>query len=89
MSSAKSWPKQALGQAQAKESIHAASRYGIIAAVKRHLPAGTDLNAMDSSTYKPLHFSAREGHREVVELLIANGAVVNAKTAQELKAEEK
>ena len=35
---------------------------------------------MDSSTYKPLHFSAREGHKEVVELLIANGAVVNAKS---------
>ena len=27
----------------------------------------------------PLHYAAHEGHKEVVELLIAKGAVVNAK----------
>ena len=45
MSSTKSWHNQALGQAQAKESIDAASRYGIIEAIKQHLDAGTDVNA--------------------------------------------
>jgi ankyrin repeat protein len=58
--------------------IHQAAIDGDIQAVKQHIAAGTDLNAMDSSTYHPLHFSAREGHKEVVELLIANGARVNA-----------
>ncbi len=31
----------------------------------------------------PLHYAVHEGHKEVVELLIANGAVVNAKDHEE------
>ena len=77
MSSAKSWHNQALGQAQAKESIDAASRYGIIEAIKRHLAAGTDVNAKASRGWTPLHSVAT---KEVAELLIANGADVNAKS---------
>jgi ankyrin repeat protein len=76
MSSAKSWHNQALGQAQAKESIDAASRYGIIEAIKRHLAAGTDVNAKASRGWTPLHSVAT---KEVAELLIAKGADVNAK----------
>jgi len=77
MSSAKSWHNQALGQAQAKESIDAASRYGIIEAIKQHLAAGTDVNAKASRGWTPLHSVAT---KEVAELLIANGADVNAKS---------
>ena len=76
MSSAKSWHNQALGQAQAKESIDAASRYGIIEAIKRHLAAGTDVNAKASRGWTPLHSVAT---KEVAELLIAKGADVNAR----------
>ena len=72
MSSAKSWHNQA----QAKESIDAASRYGIIEAIKRHLAAGTDVNAKASRGWTPLHSVAT---KEVAELLIAKGADVNAK----------
>ena len=77
MSSAKSWHNRALGQAQAKESIDAASRYGIIEAIKRHLAAGTDVQ--DEGDWTPLHHAAGGGHKEIAELLIAKGADVNAK----------
>ena len=40
---------------------------------------GTDVNAKTGLDATPLHFAAREGHKELVELLIANGADVNAK----------
>ena len=75
MSSAKSWHNQA----QAKESIDAASRYGIIEAIKRHLDAGTDVNAKDEDGYTPLYAVAGGGHKEIAELLIAKGADVNPK----------
>jgi ankyrin repeat protein len=38
-----------------------------------------DVNAKDDNGWTPLHAAAREGHKEIVELLIANGADVNAK----------
>ena len=76
MSSAKSWHNQALGQAQAKESIDAASRYGIIEAIKRHLVAGTDVNAKDKHGGTPLHRAAYKGQKEIIELLITKGANV-------------
>ena len=81
MSSAKSWPNQALGQAQAKESIDAASRYGIVEAIKRHLAAGTDVNAKDDLSRTPLDYA--EG--ELADLLRKHGG----KTGEELKAEGK
>ena len=79
MSSAKSWHNQALGQAQAKESIDAASRYGIIEAIKRHLAAGTDVNAKNVVGQTTLIIAAWIGHKEIAELLIENGADLNVK----------
>ena len=61
------------------ESIHDASKYGNIEAVKQHLAAGTDVHETDDSGQTPLHGAAWIGHKEIVELLIANGADVNAK----------
>ena len=60
-------------------SIHDAAAAGDIEAVKQHLAAETDVNAMDSSTCKPLFYASMMGHKEIVELLIAKGADVNAK----------
>jgi cytohesin len=61
------------------ESIHDASQYGNIEAVKQHLAAGVDVNAK-TKTYgrTPLRWAAWGGHKEIVELLIAEGADVNA-----------
>jgi ankyrin repeat protein len=51
---------------------------GNIEAIKQHLAAGKDVNAPDTYGYTSLHFAAYRGHKEIVELLIAKGADVNA-----------
>ena len=60
-------------------SIHEATTYGNIEAVKQHLASGVNVNAKGSVGWTPLHKAAKEGHKEVAELLITKGADVNAK----------
>ena len=57
-------------------SIHLAADQGNLEAVKQHLAAGTDVNAL-SLGFKPLHLAAMRGRMEIAELLIAEGADVN------------
>ena len=59
--------------------IHEAARTGNIEAIKQHIAAGTDVNAKDKYGESPLLFAATFGHKEIAELLIANGADVNTK----------
>ena len=59
-------------------SIHDAAGEGNIEAVKQHIAAGTDVDAKTSGE-TPLHWAARFGQSQVAELLIAEGADVNAK----------
>ena len=63
-------------------SIHEAAEDGNIEAVKQHIAAGTDLNAKNEVARgvgeTPLHKAAGEGRKKVAELLIANGADVDA-----------
>jgi len=59
-------------------SIHTAIDEGNIEAVKQHLADGADVNAKAGDGTTPLHNAAVYGHKEVAELLIANGASVNA-----------
>ncbi len=60
-------------------SIHDAALLGFIGTIKKHLDAGTDVNAKDTTDETPLHFATFNGHKEIAELLIDKGADVNAK----------
>ena len=60
--------------------IHEAVRKGNIVAAKKHLAAGADVNAKDIVGKTPLHWAAGNEGRQVAELLIANGADVNAQS---------
>ena len=61
-----------------KISIHKAVETGNIDAVKKHLAAGTDVNADAESLVTPLHVASVFGKSEISELLINSGADVNA-----------
>ena len=74
-------------------SIHDAAKKGNIEAVKQHLAAGTDVNGNDKYGSTPLLLAVINSHKgktsmvttiyvDIVELLIAKGADVNAKGDQ-------
>ena len=70
------------GNPEADRALLEAARDGNIEAVRQHLAAGADVNVNDQRGYggsTPLHVAAQEGHNQVIELLIDNGANVNAK----------
>ena len=67
-------------------SIHIAAEEGNINAIKKHLAAGTNLNARNKGGFTPLQIAAGEGQKEIAELLIAKGANVNAKSDDGLTA---
>ena len=60
-------------------SIHFAAWSGNIKVVKQHLAAGTDVDAKNEWEATALLKAAREGDKEISELLINNGADLNAK----------
>ena len=60
-------------------SIHVAAERGNIGAVKKHLDAGTDVNAKTHNDGTPLFYAIVHDQKEIVELLIAKGANVNAR----------
>ena len=59
-------------------SIHKAAFDGDIEAVKKHLAAGANVNALDSSRQTPLHHAVNLNKKETAEFLIAKGADLNA-----------
>ena len=65
-------------------SIQNAATIGHIAAVKQHLAAGTDVDAKDMNGETSLTWAAYSGHKEIAELLLANGARLISFEAYEL-----
>ena len=59
------------GESQPDISIYKAAKTGNIEAVKQHLAAGTDVDAKDEGGNTPLYLATGEGHKEMMELLIA------------------
>ena len=59
-------------------TIHKACENGNIKAVKRFLADGTNVNVKNDDGLTPLINAAGFGHKEIAELLIAEGADVNA-----------
>ena len=62
-------------------SIHDAAKAGDIETVKQHLAAGTEMDVKGKDGWTSLHWAASSDHKEIVELLIAAGANVNAEDA--------
>ena len=65
-------------------SIHDAAIYGNIAAIKKHLADGANVNAREFNAWTPLHYATANSRKETVELLVINGADVNAKTTDDI-----
>ena len=73
-------PKEPL-EKTAENSIYTAAQEGNVEAVKIHLASGVELNQSDASHRTPLMRAAERGGkngRQIVKLLLANGADVNA-----------
>ena len=58
--------------------IHGASKSGDIRAVRAALVRGADVNEPDKHGRPPIIHAVQQGHTEIVELLLDNGADVNA-----------
>lgn len=60
---------------------HTAAREGDVEALKEIVEIMEDyVNQKDANGWTPLHEGARSGHKEIVEILVENGAKINEKT---------
>ena len=59
--------------------IHDAAQQGNLAGVQAELDKGVDVDLKNDNGWTPLHYAAYGGKKEIVELLIAKNANVNAK----------
>lgn len=63
---------------EGRSDLHYAARDGDLTAVRQFVEAGEDVNLPDRRGWTPLHFAAQALSPEVVEYLLAHGAVVDA-----------
>ncbi|PCH55134.1 MAG: hypothetical protein COC21_03325, partial [Verrucomicrobiales bacterium] len=66
------------GRTAEELALRIAAFRGDLAGVQAQLDAGADVNTKDGDGWTPLHYSANYGYKEIVQLLIGNGADVNA-----------
>ncbi len=66
------------GRTAEELALRIAAFGGDLAGVQAQLDAGADVNTKDGDGWAPLHYSANYGYKEIVQLLIGNGADVNA-----------
>lgn len=71
---------KAVPPAPTHATIHEAAASGDSADVQRHLDAGARVDGVDLQGNSPLMAAAENGHLEVVRLLVANWASVNAQS---------
>ncbi len=60
-------------------SIHDAAKKGDIEAIKQYLADNANVNSKDSKGMTPLHAAAIRNHKEIAQLLIAEGADVDCR----------
>ena len=77
-----SWIFQSAASAQV--DLHNAAKQGNLKKIKKLLTQGTNINAVSSSGYTPLHISAGWDRRRVTEFLVSNGAEINVKNSSGL-----
>ena len=61
------------------EALIDSAKKGDIEGIKQHLAAGGDVSIRNKNGDTMLNYAAYLGHKEIVELLVENGAEVNAK----------
>ncbi len=61
----------------ASQDMHEAAVEGDTAALTAMIELGADLNSLNERGFSPLHVAARNRHKNVVELLLNSGAVVD------------
>ena len=72
-----------LQQHGAKETLHGVVASGDVDEVKRLLSEGHDVNSRKSEGQTPLHMASRAGHDDIVKLLLARGADIEAKEGKD------
>ena len=63
------------------DSLHEAVYYNDVKSVKSHLQNGADINQLGPSWYEgtALHLAVRDGHLDIAQLLIEQGAAVDVR----------
>lgn len=64
---------------KALPKLHVAAIEGEVEEIKELLAAKAKVNEMDEQGYTALHYACAEGERRAAQVLIENGADVNAK----------
>ena len=57
--------------------FHYACGKGYLKVVKELIECKLDINVFDENDYTPLHWAARNGHFEILRLLLANGSEID------------